>query len=102
MTTDDFQRSRLARDAAAEPDEQLLAVIEQTYRQLESAYRQLEAAYRRSPAYGAMIARYPQLARAIDRCRQSDLVGEPSAPHAPRRPGLPMPSLQWERSHGDT
>jgi hypothetical protein len=94
MTTDDFLRSRLARDAAAEHDEQLLAVLDQTY-------RQLEAAYRRSPAYGAMIARYPQLARSIDRCRQSDLVGERLAPHAPRRPGLPMPSLQWERSHGD-
>lgn len=88
MTSQDCERSRLLRDAALEHDEQLLALLHQTY-------RQLEATYRRSPAYGAMVARYPQLARAIAHCRQSDLVGDRPVPRPSR------PTLQWERSHGD-
>ena len=38
-------------------------------------YRELERCYRQSPAYAAMVERYPLLRRAIASCRGVALVG---------------------------
>ena len=97
MTTEDQPLARRVRTAAEEHDQQLQNLLEQTYRQLEHAYHC-------SPEYGRMVERYPELARAIARCRHTDLVGDP----APAPSGLPSQrrrhrpgSLHWERSHGE-
>jgi hypothetical protein len=96
MTTEDHIRARLAQAAAEEHDEQLQSLLHQTYRQLEHAYHC-------SPEYGRMVERYPVLARAIARCRQPDLVGDPVAPSAtaPRPRCRPVSQLHWQRSHGE-
>lgn len=70
MDADEFRRSRLTRAAISEHDQQLLAVVCQTYRQLEQSYHQ-------SAAYRAMVNRYPELERSIALCSRSDLIGGP-------------------------
>jgi hypothetical protein len=87
MSNNDDISARRMRAAAEEHDQQLQDLLQQTYRQLEHAYHC-------SPEYGRMVERYPTLARAIDQCRSSDLVGDP----ARRRPAS---MLCWQRSHGE-
>jgi len=96
MTTEDHFRARRAQAAAEEHDEQLQSLLHQTYRQLEHAYHC-------SPEYGRMVERYPVLARAIARCRQPDLVGEPATGSAcdQRSRCRPVSQLHWQRSHGE-
>jgi hypothetical protein len=91
MNADECRRNRLTREAMLEHDQQLLAVVNQ-------AYRQIEKAYRNSIDYQAMVRRYPQLQRAIGRCSQADWVGgTPPWRHSDRSGVL----LQWDRSHGE-
>jgi hypothetical protein len=91
MNADECRRDRLTREAMLEHDQQLLAVINQ-------AYRQIERAYHNSSDYQTMVRRYPQLQRAISRCHQADWVGGTPTWRHPDRSGV---LLQWDRSHGE-
>jgi len=63
-------------------------------------YRLLEEGYHQSPAYAAMVERYPLLRRTIAACRGKGLVGHPkTSPSNNQSPGV---VLQWERSHGES
>ena len=87
-------RTRRARVAAEEYDQQLQSLLHDTYRQLEHAYRC-------SPEYGRMVERYPVLALAIAQCRQAELQGEPSLVGDPPRSLRLLPEIRRPGHHID-
>ena len=94
MTIDDLRRTRLTRSALSDHDQQLVDVLCQLYQCLGDSYH-------RSEAYQRMVARYPALADAIERCHGDWPVPEMHPPRLPRPLGSRATPLLWERSHGD-
>ena len=94
MTIDDLRRTLLTRSALSEHDQHLVDVLCQLYQSLGDTYH-------RSDAYKRMVALYPTLSTAIERCSDDWSVPDVQ-PDSPSRPlGSRATPLLWERSHGD-